>query len=79
MKIKTNSKEIKKGDIFVAVPGINSDGHDYIDDAIERGASYIVCEKGEYSIPYMIVPSAKEFIKDYVDKYSKTIDHMCII
>lgn len=79
MKIKTNSKEIKKGDIFVAVPGINSDGHNYIDDAIENGASYIICEKGEYNVPYMIVPSTKNFIKDYVKKYEKVINDMCII
>ena len=79
MKIKTNSKEIKKGDIFVAVPGINSDGHNYIDDAIERGASYIICEKGSYYVPYMIVPSTKEFIKNYVSKYSKIIEDTCII
>ena len=79
MKIKTNSKEIKKGDIFVAVPGINSDGHDYIDDAIDNGASYIICERGEYSVPYTIVPSTKDFIKDYVKKYEKVINNMCII
>ena len=79
MKIKTNSKEIKKGDIFAAVPGINSDGHNYIDDAIENGASYIICEKGEYNVPYMIVPSTKDFIKDYVKKYEKVINDICII
>lgn len=79
MKIKTNSKEVKKGDVFVAIKGINSDGHDYILDAIDNGASYIVCEKGDYSVPYMIVPSTRKFLQEYVVNYKKIIDDMCLI
>lgn len=79
MKIKTNSKSVKKGDIFVALPGLNTDGHNYIEDAIDNGASYIICEKGSYSVPYMTVPSTKKFIQNYVDSYSDIINDMCII
>jgi len=31
--------------LFVAVRGFKSDGHDYIDDAVHRGARVIVCEE----------------------------------
>jgi len=79
MNINTNSKNIKPGDIFVAIKGINNDGHDYIEDAIDNGASYIICEKGEYKIPYMLVPSTEKFLKDYVDAYNNIINEMCII
>ena len=44
IKIKTDSRKVVQGDTFVALPGISSDGHDYIDDAIENGAKYIICE-----------------------------------
>ena len=46
MNIKTNSKLIKKGDIFIPIKGINKDGHDYIDDALNNGAKYVIdCNK----------------------------------
>lgn len=79
MRIKTNSKDIENGDVFVALKGINSDGHDYIKDAIDNGASYIICERGSYAVPFMVVPSTHDFINDYVKKYSRVIDEICLI
>lgn len=37
-----NSKNIKNGDIFFALPGEKFDGHDFIDEAIKNGASLII-------------------------------------
>ena len=34
--LQNDSRKIKKGDTFIAVRGINGDGHDYIEDAIKR-------------------------------------------
>jgi len=31
--------------LFVAVPGFQTDGHDFVDDALDRGARYIVHER----------------------------------
>ncbi len=39
-----DSREVGKGDLFVAMRGEHSDGHLYIDQAISAGASGIVCE-----------------------------------
>jgi UDP-N-acetylmuramoyl-L-alanyl-D-glutamate--2,6-diaminopimelate ligase len=39
-----DSRKIQKGDLFVAVIGTQTDGHKYIDSAIEKGAIAIVCE-----------------------------------
>ena len=79
MKIKTNSKDIESNDVFVAIKGINNDGHDYIEEAIENGASYVVCEKGSYSVPYMVVPSTKHFIQEYVSGFKEIVNDMCLI
>ena len=68
MNIKINSNDIKKGDIFVALKGLTKDGHNYIDDAIENGADYIICEKGNYDKPYMIVDSTKDFLNEFLLK-----------
>ena len=43
--IKTDSREVKKGDLFVAVTGYYVDHNDYIKDAIKNGAVAIVTSK----------------------------------
>jgi UDP-N-acetylmuramoyl-L-alanyl-D-glutamate--2,6-diaminopimelate ligase len=40
-----DSRKVEEGSLFVAVRGTQSDGHDYIEKAIELGAKTIVCEK----------------------------------
>ena len=43
--IQYDSRRIQKGDLFVAFPGIHTDGHDYIQAAVARGAVAILHEK----------------------------------
>ena len=40
--ICSDSRIIKKGDIFFAIPGSNVDGLKYVNDAVAKGASAIV-------------------------------------
>ena len=40
--IKTDSNKIHPGDLFVAIPGMKYDGHDFIKDAISNGASAVI-------------------------------------
>lgn len=42
--IHFDSRNVKQGDLFVAVKGVRSDGHDYIDSVIKSGAKIVVCE-----------------------------------
>jgi len=42
--IHSDSRKIEKDFIFVAVKGTQSNGHDYIENAVKSGASVIVCE-----------------------------------
>lgn len=42
--IKTDSRKINKGDIFIALKGKNYNGEDYIDSAIENGALACIVE-----------------------------------
>src|ERR1043166_2733321 len=43
--ISYDSPRITPGMVFVAIPGHNTDGHEFIGTALERGASAIVCER----------------------------------
>jgi UDP-N-acetylmuramoyl-L-alanyl-D-glutamate--2,6-diaminopimelate ligase len=43
--IEFDSRKVTDGSLFIAVKGYNSDGHDFIGDAVKAGASAILCEK----------------------------------
>ena len=43
-KVEYNSAKVEKGDLFVAIKGYEQDGHDYINDAIQAGATAIVLQ-----------------------------------
>ena len=43
--ICSDSRKAKSGFVFIAVKGTLSDGHEYIEKAIELGANVVVCEK----------------------------------
>ena len=44
-KIEIDSRKVKKNYLFVALSGINLDGHKFIDDSVDKGASAIICLK----------------------------------
>ena len=48
--VKFSSREVEKGCLFVAVRGTVTDGHEFIQQAVDAGAAAIVCE----SFPKMI-------------------------
>lgn len=43
--IEFDSRKIEFNDVFVAIKGVLSDGHNYIDKATDLGALVIICEK----------------------------------
>lgn len=44
-EMEYDSRNIKEGDVFAALVGAYSDGHDYIDMAIKKGAKFIIVSK----------------------------------
>lgn len=42
--VQIDSRKVVQGNVFVAVPGVLADGHQFIDKAIDAGAVAVVCE-----------------------------------
>ena len=79
MNIKTDSRKVEPGDTFIAVKYLH-DGHDYIEDAIKKGAVKIIAEKGEYSVDTLIVEDTHEYLVNYLkDNYWKEMKDLKII
>ena len=79
LNIKADSRKVKPGDTFIALRGILSDGHSYINKAIENGATKLIVEEGEYSIPYEVVPDTREYLNNYLINNYSFINEMNII
>lgn len=78
--IKTDSRKVKNGDTFIAIPNVNRDGHDYIDEAIKNGAKKIICEHGNYEVETIIVPNTREYLEKYLyENYYPKIKTMKLI
>ena len=73
--IKYDSREIKKDNLFIAITGFETDGHQYISQAIENGALAVIIEKDipEYQsdITYIKVENSRktmaEIAKNFFD------------
>lgn len=71
--IKIDSRKVNKGDTFVAIKGNNHDGHDFIKDAINNGATKVICEYGDYEVETILVSNPLEYITNYLTNTYKNI------
>jgi len=61
-----DSRRVQPGYVFFALPGSNTDGHFYIEEAIKRGATLVVLEKKEFALPpqvkvsWVLVPEGRK-------------------
>ena len=77
--IADNSKNVKRGYIFFALPGIKSHGDFYIKEAINNGAKLIVMSKeshfkeNSYSndIKFIKVSNTKQYLSNFLSLYYK--------
>jgi len=49
--IKYDSRQVKTGDLFIALKGVQTDGHRYIDQAVKNGASVVMVEEWQKDLP----------------------------
>jgi UDP-N-acetylmuramoyl-L-alanyl-D-glutamate--2,6-diaminopimelate ligase len=55
-RISDDSRTVERGDLFIAVRGWDSDGHDFLDAAAKRGAAAVMVEDAtRSSLPSLIV------------------------
>ncbi|MBC8299247.1 MAG: UDP-N-acetylmuramoyl-L-alanyl-D-glutamate--2,6-diaminopimelate ligase [Pelagibacterales bacterium] len=64
--VVSDSREVIEKDLYIAIDGVNVDGHKFINSAIKKGAICIVCEvlpnKLHEGILYVLVESTRESI-----------------
>ena len=55
-----DSRQVRPGDLFVAVRGFASDGHKYIPMAVEKGCAAVLCEEiPSADVPYILTDDSR--------------------
>ena len=55
-----DSRQATEGYVFVAIKGLESDGHKFIPNAVEKGASVVICEEApSVTVPYVLVEDSR--------------------
>ena len=62
-EITSDSRKVKEGSLFVALRGLITDGHNYIEEAIRKGATAILCEE----VPEVKVPGVTYLRVEHTD------------
>ncbi len=58
--IRYDSRAVEPGDLFVAIEGMQSDGHRFISMAAEKGAAAVLCQRvPEADVPYVLTADSR--------------------
>lgn len=80
-KYETDSRKVKPGQTFVAIKGYTVDGHDFIDKAIQNGASAVIAgHEVDCSVPVTVVDDPAKYYQELlVKEYSHEFDKLKLI
>ena len=65
----SDSRRLREGEIFVAIPGLCCDGLSHVGEAIARGACFVVAEREVLGVPHRVVNNAREVLAKLLDAW----------
>ncbi len=79
-RVTTDSRDVKPGDLFLAIKGERFDAHDFIDDTVAKGAAACVCHgdwfkaRGEAcAVPCVSVPDTVNALGRLANHYRRRV------
>lgn len=73
--VSTDSREVRPGDLFVALQGERTDGTSYVAEAFSRGASLVLSHQADADPRVLAVPDPLAILTCVAAKYSDAIPH----
>ncbi len=74
--IQVDTRKLSSGDLFVAIPGHNCDGHQFIPTALEKGAAALLISTGKgkflpdsVEVPVLKAESPREFLITFLQRF----------
>nr|WP_246224406.1 UDP-N-acetylmuramoyl-tripeptide--D-alanyl-D-alanine ligase [Wolbachia endosymbiont of Litomosoides sigmodontis] len=72
--ISIDTRNIKKGDLFVALKGKNFDGHDFLHEAFLKGAAAAIVSEDKYkNLPLIFVQDTLKALHDMASYYIRNV------
>ncbi|GGM23977.1 UDP-N-acetylmuramoyl-L-alanyl-D-glutamate--2,6-diaminopimelate ligase [Paraliobacillus quinghaiensis] len=70
-EITESSTNMKEGSLFIAIKGYETDGHAYIDDAIDKGAAAIIGQNdiSNLPVPYIQVENSRKALANIASNF----------
>jgi UDP-N-acetylmuramoyl-tripeptide--D-alanyl-D-alanine ligase len=80
-RIETDSRKVRSGDVFWALSGRHFDGHDFLSEAVARGAVLCVVDAVKLAgrqPPAVVVDDTLRALRDFATWYRGTLDTLVI-
>ncbi|MGO5029316.1 UDP-N-acetylmuramoyl-L-alanyl-D-glutamate--2,6-diaminopimelate ligase [Candidatus Agathobaculum pullicola] len=79
-EVRYDSRAVQAGDLFVAIRGFATDGHQYISKALEQGAVAVVCEETPAGVPAVVVDNARQALAEIAaNRFGHPADSMVML
>ena len=79
-EVRYDSRAVQPGDLFVAIRGYATDGHQYIDKALAQGAAAIVCEEAPEGAPAVVVENSRRALAEIAaNRFGHPADSMVML
>lgn len=79
-EVRYDSRAVQAGDMFVAIRGFATDGHQYIGKALEQGAAAVVCEEAPEGVPAVVVENARQALAEIAaNRFGHPADSMVML
>ena len=76
--ISTDSREIRPGDLFLALRGKKTDGASHIAEAFSRGAAAVISHKESGDPRVLTVPDPLDLVTRAAERYAATVPHKTV-
>lgn len=78
--VSTDSRDIPKGCLFIALEGDKFDGHEFCSIAAEKGAAAVMCHKKvNCAIPVIMVKNTAEALLNLAGYYRRTFENLLVV
>lgn len=79
-EVRYDSRAVRPGDLFVAIRGFATDGHQYIAKALAQGAAAVVCEEAGAGVPAVVVADSRVALAEIAaNRFGHPADAMTMV